>query len=48
MHTGWGVNIRDGVLVYGFVCSYTGWGVSIRFGVVEYVMGVLVNGMRCW
>ena len=32
---GWGVCIRDGVLVYGMGCSYTGCGVSILDGVLK-------------
>ena len=37
---GWGVSIRDWVLVCGMGCSYTGWGVSTRYG-------VLIHGMGC-
>ena len=37
---GWGVSIRDWVLVCGMGCSYTGWGVSTRDG-------VLIHGMGC-
>ena len=37
---GWGVSIRDWVLVCGMVCSCTGWGVSTRDG-------VLIHGMGC-
>ena len=29
-YTGWGVNIRDGVLVNGMGCYFPGWGVSKR------------------
>ena len=34
---GWGVIIRDGVIVYVMVCEFLGYGVSIWDG-------VLVNG----
>ena len=37
---GWGVSIRDGVLVHGMVCYLSGWSVSIWDG-------VLVNGIEC-
>ena len=37
---GWGVSIRDWVLVCEMGYSYTGWGVSTRDG-------VLIHGMRC-
>ena len=36
---GWGVSIRDGVLVNGMGCYFLGWGVSIWDG-------VLVNGIE--
>ena len=39
MYTGWGVSIRDGVLVKGMGCYFPGWGVSIWDG-------VLVNGIE--
>ena len=32
---GWGVSIRDGVLVNGRGCSYTGCGVSILDGMMK-------------
>ena len=38
---GWGVCIRDGVLVYGMGCSFRGWGVCIWDG-------ALVHGMGCY
>ena len=34
-YTGWGVSKRDGVLVFGMVCSYTGCSVSILDGVLK-------------
>ena len=33
--SGWGVSLRDGVLVWGV----TGWGVTFRDGVLVYGMG---------
>ena len=38
--TGWGVRIRDWVLVNGMGYYFPGWGVSIWDG-------VLVNGIEC-
>ena len=35
---GWGVCIRDGVLVCGMGCKLTGWVVSVRDGVFGYRM----------
>ena len=35
LYTGWGVSKRDGVLVFGMVCSYTGCGVSILDGMLK-------------
>ena len=35
---GWGICIRDGVLLYGTGCQNTGWGVSKRDGILIYRM----------
>ena len=37
---GWGVCIRDGVLVNGMAWYFPGWGISIWDG-------VLANGIEC-
>ena len=38
---GWGVSIRDWLLVCGMGCSYTGW------GIISTRDGVLIHGMGC-
>ena len=39
LYTGWGVSVRDGVLINGMVCYFPGRGVIIR-------NGVLANGIE--
>ena len=39
-YPGWGVSIRDGVLVNGMWCYFPGWGGTKRDG-------VLLSGMGC-
>ena len=50
---GWGVCIRDGVLVNGMECYFPGWGVSVWDGVlktglsVSIRFGALINRIEC-
>ena len=51
--TGWGVSIRDWVLINGMGCYFPGWGGGIWDGVlvtglsVSIRYGLLVNRIEC-